>query len=205
MKITISGKQIKVGAALQEYVKENIDISIKKYFEQAISAQVTFSKESHNFTCDIVVNEGVSNQLYYKSQAKEENIYASFDRALERMEKQLRRYKRRLKNHHKQGMGEATSWEATKYVISDDGQDFEDLGEADNPLIIAEKQTAIETLTVADAVMRMNLSNLPALVFINKKTNSFNVVYKRLDGNISWVDAKAEASVQTPKLKAVNK
>ncbi len=204
MKITISGKQIKVGSSLQEYVRENIETSIRKYFDQAISAQVTFSKESHNFTCDIVVNEGVSNQLYYKSQAKEENIYSSFDRALERMEKQLRRYKRRLKNHHKQGVGEATAWAATKYVIADDGQDFDEAADAENPLIIAEKQTAIETLTVADAVMRMNLSNLPALVFINKKTSNFNVVYKRQDGNISWIDAKTEADAKNPKLAAVN-
>ncbi len=204
MKITISGKQIKVGTSLQEYVKENIETSIKKYFEQAISAHVTFSKESHNFTCDIVVNEGVSNQLYYKSQAKEENIYASFDRALEKMEKQLRRYKRRLRNHHKTSVGDATSWAATKYVISDDGQDFEEeTGSEDSPLIVAEKQTAVETLTVADAVMRMNLANLPALLFINKKSGNFNVVYKRLDGNISWVDAKSEAAAN-PKLKAVN-
>jgi ribosomal subunit interface protein len=203
MKITISGKQIKIGAALQEYVKESVDTSIKKYFENAISAHITFSKESHNFTCDIVVNEGVSNQLYYKSQAKEENIYSSFDRALERMEKQLRRYKRRIKNHHKQSVGEASSWAATKYVIQDDGQDFEESNSVDNPLIVAEKQTAIETLTVADAVMRMNLANLPALLFINKKTSNFNVVYKRLDGNISWIDAKIENEGANTKLTAV--
>lgn len=204
MKITISGKQIKVGTSLQEYVRENIETSIKKYFEQAISAHVTFSKESHNFTCDIVVNEGVSNQLYYKSQAKEENIYTSFDRALERMEKQLRRYKRRLRNHHKTSVGDATAWAATKYVITDDGQDFEE-DNTENPVIVAEKQTAIETLTVADAVMRMNLANLPALLFINKKSGHFNVVYKRLDGNISWVDANAESAVNPnpKKLKAV--
>jgi hypothetical protein len=151
------------------------------------------------------VNEGVSNHLYYKSQGKEENIYTSFDRALERMEKQLRRYKRRLRNHHKTSVGDATSWAATKYVIADDGQDFEETGEGENenPLIIAEKQTAIETLTVADAVMRMNLSNLPALLFLNKKSGNLNVVYKRVDGNISWVDAKTEAASKSPKLKAV--
>jgi ribosomal subunit interface protein len=206
MKITITGKQMKVGSALQEYVKENVEVSIKKYFENAISAHVTFSKETHLFVTDIVVNEGVSNQLYYKSQAKEDNVYACFDRALDRMEKQLRRYKRRIKDHHKQGVGEATALAAMKYVISDDGQDFEESSEIDNPLIIAEKQTAIESLTVADAVMRMNLANLPALVFINKKTSNFNVVYKRLDGNISWIDSKHEASMtkDSPKLKAVN-
>ena len=203
MKITISGKQMKVGDALSEYVKDNIETSIKKYFENAISAHVTFSKETHLFVVDIVVNEGVSNHLYYKSQAKEDSVYASFDRALDRMEKQLRRYKRRIKNHHKQGVGETAALAATKYVISDDGQDFEEVSE-ENPVIIAEKQTVIESLTVADAVMRMNLSNLPALLFINKKTGHFNVVYKREDGNISWVDANASASVKNPKLKAVN-
>ncbi len=79
---------------------------------------------------------------------------------------------------------------ATKSVIADDGQDIED----DNPVIIAEKQTSIERLTVADAVMRMNLSNLPALMFINKKTDEHNVVYKREDGNISWIESKSEVS-----------
>lgn len=195
---------MKVGAALSEHVKESLESSIKKYFEQAISAHVTFSKETHLFVVDIVVNEGVSNQLYYKSQAKEDSVYASFDKALDRMGKQLRRYKRRIKDHHKQGVGEATAFAATKYIIADDGQDFEDEVSENNPIIIAEKQTAIETLTVADAVMRMNLANLPALLFINKKTSSFNVVYKRLDGNISWVDTKAEAASNTPRLKAVN-
>jgi len=203
MKITISGKQIKIGASLQEYVRENIETSIKKYFENAISAEVHFSKETHYFVTDIVVNEGTGTQLYYKSQAKEDNIYASFDRALERMEKQLRRYKRRIKDHHKVSMGEATAWAATKYIISDDGQDIEEMSEIDNPLIVAEKQTSIESLTVSDAVMRMNLANLPALVFLNKKTGNFNVVYKRLDGNISWIDAKTESASGNPKLKAV--
>ncbi len=209
MKITISGKQMKVGAALQEYAKDNIETSIKKYFEQAISAHITFSKEAHLFVTDIVVNEGVSNQLYYKSQAKEDSIYASFDRAVDRMEKQLRRYKRRIKNHHKTSVGETTAaaFAATKYVIADDGQDHEESVAEDNSVIIAEKQTAIETLTVADAVMRMNLANLPALMFVNKKTGNFNVVYRRLDGNISWVDANAQAASTegTPKLKAVRK
>ena len=191
MKITIAGKQIKIGSALQDYVKDNVEASIKKYFENAISADIHFSKETHLFVTDIVVNEGTGNHIFYKSQAKEDNIYASFDKALERMDKQLRRYKRRIKDHNKTSVGEAT-FEATKYVLSDDGQDVD--SSEDNPLIIAEKQTAIESLTVADAVMRMNLANLPALVFTNKKTGNFNVVYKRQDGNISWVETKSQAA-----------
>jgi anaerobic selenocysteine-containing dehydrogenase len=107
------------------------------------------------------------------------------------MEKQLRRYKRRLKDHNKQSVADvAASLAAKKYVLQDDGQDNE---EDDNPLIIAEKQTEIETLTVADAVMRMNLANLPALLFMNKKTQVLNLVYKREDGNISWVETNSHA------------
>ncbi|HCR86217.1 MAG TPA: ribosome-associated translation inhibitor RaiA [Alphaproteobacteria bacterium] len=203
MKITVSGKQMKVGAALRQHVLETADSSIKKYFENAISADVHFSKEVHLFVTDIIVNDGTGTQYHYKSQAKEENVYASFDKALDRMEKQLRRYKRRIKDHHKTSLGEAAAIAATKYVITDDGQDFEEENTEDAPLIIAEKQTMIETLTVADAVMRMNLSNLPALMFINKKTGSYNVVYKRLDGNISWVEAQKQESSK-PQLKAVN-
>jgi ribosomal subunit interface protein len=191
MKITVAGKQLKVGAALREYVEEHIEGAIKKYFENAISADVTFSKETHQFVTDIVVNEGTGNQIYYKSQAKEDSIYASFDRAVDKMEKQLRRYKRRLKDHNKQSVADvAASLAAKKYVLQDDGQDNE---EDDNPLIIAEKQTEIETLTVADAVMRMNLANLPALLFMNKKTQVLNLVYKREDGNISWVETNSHA------------
>lgn len=190
MKITISGKQLNVGNSLQEHVNEQIEYSVKKYFENAISADVFFSKETHNFVADIIVNEGTGNHIFYKSQAKDDNIYAAFDKALERVEKQLRRYKRRIKDHQKQSVSEVAMLQATKRVISDDGQDIED----DNPLIIAEKQTAVETLTVADAVMRMNLANLPALMFINKKTGLHNVVYKREDGNISWVESQEGAA-----------
>lgn len=202
MKITISGKHIKIGSTLKQHILESTEESIKKYFENAISADVHISKEAHLFVTDIIVNDGTGTQYPYKSQAKEENIYAAFDRALDRMEKQLRRYKRRIKDHHKLSTGEAAAIAATKYVISDDGQDFEE-EDSENSLIIAEKPMTIETLTVADAVMRMNLSNLPALMFINKKTGSYNVVYKRADGNISWVESQSN-SAQKPHLKAVN-
>ncbi len=200
MKITVSGKHLKVGAALKEHVLESTESGITKYFEQAISADIHFTKEAHLFVCDIIVNEGTGYNSYYKSQAKEENIFAAFDRALDRIEKQLRRYKRRIKDHHKQSIGEATAIAATKYVISDDGQDIEE----DNPIIIAEKQVSIETLTVADAVMRMNLANLPALMFINKKSGCYDVVYKRADGNISWVESKQEARAENPTQKQAN-
>ena len=206
MKTTISGKQMKIGHGLRDHIEESLAAGIKKYFENAISADVHLSKEAHLFVTDIIVNDGTGTQYPYKSQAKEENVFASFDKALDRMEKQLRRYKRRIKDHQKISMAEASAFAATKYVISDDGQDFEDENGTENsPLIIAEKQMQIEVLTVADAVMRMNLSNLPALMFVNKKTGNHNVVYKRLDGNISWIESTktSSSSSNTPRLKAV--
>jgi ribosomal subunit interface protein len=190
MKIAITGKHLKIGQELKQHITDKLNNEIKKYFENAISADVTFSREPHLFVADINVNEGTGTGIFVKSQAKEDDIFVSFDRALDKVAKQLRRYKRKIKSHDKLSVAEAaSSFKATKYVISDDGQDMED----DNPLIIAEKQTSIENLTVADAVMRMNLSNLPALMFINKKTGHVNTVYRRLDGNISWVDSDIKA------------
>jgi ribosomal subunit interface protein len=197
MKISISGKHLRVGPNLQQHVKDSLEEGISKYFENAISADVHFSKEHLLFVVDIMVNEGTGTQVVIKAQAKEDEIYAAFDKSCERIEKQLRRYKRKLKNHHgKLGISEAFNLTGTKYVISDQGQ--EDIeGEDDNPLIIAEKQTQIDRLSVSDAVMRMNLANLPALMFINSKTNHVNIVYKRLDGNISWVDSNVSSAADS--------
>lgn len=189
MRVSVSGKNINVGSALQEHVETALEAVVNKYFDKAIDAEVLFSKEGHLFCADILVNEGTGSGILIKGQAKADDVYPAFDLAAEKVEKQLRRYKRKLKNHHKKGEGDVSfeMFEAKKYVISEN-ENEEEASEDDNPLIIAEKQTAIETLTVADAVMRMNLANLPAYVFINKKTGGINMVYHRKDGNITWLD-----------------
>lgn len=194
MQISVSGKKLDVGSALKQYVEENLDKVVGKYFDRAIFGEVVFSKERNLFCTDILVNEGTGTGIVIKGQAKENDIYASFDAALERIEKQLRRYKRRIKNHHKKRLSEADAiaqLHATKYVISEKD---EDEAVEDNPLIIAEKSTRIERLSVSEAVMRMNLANLPALMFINKQNGCVNVVYHRKDGNISWVNTTIKQS-----------
>lgn len=194
MQVTISGKQIDIGEALQNHVHEELSACVKKYFEFAVSANVVFSteKKSHLFRADIRVNEGTGNKMVVKAEGKETEIYRAFDIALEKVEKQLRRYKRRIKNHHKTGHADLhNQYDAMKYVLSP-GSEEEEVGEEDNPLIIAEKATTIETLTVGDAVMRMDLGNLPALMFINRTNGNINVVYRRHDGNIAWVDPRVE-------------
>lgn len=192
MKISVTGKKIDIGSSLKTHVESRLDSSVSKYFEKAIDANVVFSKESHMFRSDVIVNEGTGSGIIIKSNGIAADVYASFDMAADRIEKQLRRYKRKIKNHHKKKFSDAeaegiSQFHGKKYVLSEKDQN-EELHEEEAPLIIAEKPVKIENLTVSEAVMQMNLQNLPALMFINKGNNALNVVYHRVDGNISWID-----------------
>ena len=189
MQVIISGKHLDVGNSLREYTEEKLQEHVKKYFEHAINAHVTLSKEGTVYKVDILVNEGTGTGTILKSNAEEYDPYKSFDAALERMTKQLRRYKTKIKNHKKRKLDKTELIDGTKYVISST-QEEEEENIGDAPTIIAEKPTNLELLSVGDAVMRMDLLNLPALVFINSSSRNFSVVYYRKDGNISWVDTK---------------
>ena len=195
MQVTVSGKQIDVGAALQEYVGTDLADAVTKYFERAVSADVVFSKARYLFRADIIVNEGTGNQGLLKANAEDADIYIAYDQASEKIKKRLRRYKDRLKHHHvdKENF-KGFSLSATQYVLSSEEEHHESDEEKQSPLIIAEGQTDLEHLTVSDAVMRMDLGELPALMFINKRTGHINVVYRRPDGNISWIDPKSKES-----------
>lgn len=196
MQIKVSGANIDIGLSIQEYACAELEGAVTKYFENAISADIVFSKVRHLFRTDIIVNEGTGANTLIKASSEDDDIYASFDLCATKIEKQLRRYKRRIKNHHKPKLGDTEIISGMKYILPSNFEDnIENQDEHDSanenisPLIIAEKATNIERLTVRDAVMRMDLSNLPALMFINKRTGSYNIVYKREDGNISWVDS----------------
>lgn len=194
MQVFVSGKHVDVGNALTTHIEGELNNSVKKYFENAVSANVILSKLRHEFSASIVVNDGTGTHQLIRANAEGGDAYAAFDVALERIEKQLRRYKRKIKNHHKDKIEkdvEGASIIATKYVIADHA---DEAPEEDAPLIIAEKPAQIETLSVSDAVMRMDLGHLPALMFINKKTQVLNVVYRREDGNISWIDPSTLAA-----------
>lgn len=186
MQINVSGHQVDVGDSLREHAEERLERSVTKYFEHAIFADVVFSKEAHLFVADIHVNEGIKGGIMIKAQGKSEDSYAAFDEAAERIESQLRRYKTRITSH-KGAPSTREAIDAVKYVIKSDETEEE---AEENPIIIAENEAHIETLTVGEAVMRMDLASLPALLFINSANARLNVVYKRKDGNISWVDPK---------------
>ena len=131
------------------------------------------------------------------------DAYGSFDAALEHVGKRLRRYKRRLRDHHRRQGGKTERFPAAQYVLAPEQEEVAetDVGDAgdvtengDQPVIIAEMQTDIETLTVSDAVMRMDLANLPAMMFRNRANGALNMVYVRRDGNIGWIDPQENKS-----------
>jgi ribosomal subunit interface protein len=192
MKIIISGKHLEVGASLQAHIEKRLEDVVSKYLGRVVNLDVVIAREAHRFRADVNGNTGTSTGVIIKSSGVSEDVYAAFDVAAERVETQLRRYKRRLTNHHKHtdAAPAPVSLKAKKYVLESHEEEAND----DSPVIIAEKPTDIETLTVSAAVMKMDLADLPALMFFNSANGRINVVYKRADGNISWVDPEGKAA-----------
>lgn len=186
MEITVKGKNINVGDSLREHVEKNLDADVKKYFDRALHATVIFSKEAHLFRSDVSVHAGRGMVMQGKAAADE--VHAAFDGALERITKQLRRYKRRLRDHHK-GRGAEETLPAQQYVIAPENEDDE-VAENAQPAVIAEMQAEIDTITVSEAVMRMDLADSPVVMFRNRAHGGLNVVYRRSDGNIGWIDPR---------------
>ncbi len=188
MRYQISGKQIDIGEALQTHVKTELGETVAKYAGRPTEAYVVFSKSGHEFVCETVVHLSTGLTAQAKDHANE--IYAAFDGACEKMDKQLRRYKRRLKDHHKERSQPVELSDAGSYILaaSEDGSDIEP--DSVSAMIVAEMETKIQALSVGEAVMQMELSNAPVLVFRNDKNSGINVVYRREDGNIGWIDPR---------------
>ena len=188
MRYQISGKQIDIGAALQTHVKAELDEILSKYAGRPTEAYVVFSKSGHEYVCESVVH--LSTGLNAQATGKANEIYAAFDASGEKMDKQLRRYKRRLKDHHKERSQPVELSDAGSYIL--ESRDEADAADQDsvNAMIVAEMETKIPSLSVGEAVMQMELANAPVLVFRNEKHNGVNVVYRRDDGNIGWIDPR---------------
>lgn len=186
MQIQVSGRGVEVGESLRSHIQGRVDEHVSKYIDRVNSIHSVVSKDAHLFRVDLTGNVGTHSGFVIRSRGESTDVYAAFDDALEKVAKQLRRYKRKITNHHKETAPEIALVKATKRVISPQaGEEDEDKQSA---LVIAETSTEIETLTVSQAVMKMDLQHLPALLFFNKAHGRLNVVYRREDGNISWVD-----------------
>jgi len=198
MELTVRGKQIDVGDALRGHVDDHLGGMVAKYFERSIDASVVFSREAHLFRSHIQVHVGRG--VNVQGIAEAEAPYAAFDQAAEKIEKQHRRHKRRLKDHHKRSdAGEPTA--AQQYSLAAPDEDAETAppqqgnGEDHDhpPIVIAEMETEILTLSVGEAVMRLDFSDVPALMFRNRSHGGMNMVYRRDDGNIGWIDPQGTA------------
>lgn len=186
MRYQISGKQIDIGDALQTHVKTELGAGVTKYAERPTDAVVVFSKSGHEFVCEATVH--LSTGLTASAKAHSNDIYGAFDGCNEKMEKQLRRYKRRLKDHHKDRAEPVEFLGASSYILASESDSDAQEPETLQPMIIAEMQTTIQTLSVGEAVMQMEIAGAPVLVFRNEGKDGVNVVYRREDGNIGWID-----------------
>ena len=188
MRYQISGKQIDVGEALTTHVKSELGETIDKYSQRPTDATVIFSRNAHEFICDAVVH--LSTGLNVQAKGASTEVYAAFEQCKERMDKQLRRYKRRLKDHHKDRAEPVAFEQAGMYVLTADEDEWEAQEDGLQPMIIAEMETRVPTLSVGDAVMQMELAGTPLLVFRNEKHGGVNVVHRRDDGNVGWIDPR---------------
>lgn len=189
MRIQVSGRQIDIGDALRSHVAEGLTEATSKYAGRPTDAQVVFGRDGHAFTCEATVH--LSTGLNAQATGRDAEIYQAFEQAKERMAKQLRRHKRRLKDHHKDRPQPVESVTVGSYVLAplaDDSDHDEDHPAEAGPAIIAETATRLPSLTVGEAVLQMELAHAPVLIFRNELRDSINVVYRREDGNIGWID-----------------
>lgn len=191
MQITVSGKQVDLSDALRVRVSEQLDLIAGKYFDDALEASVTFSRARSFFTCDINVHAGRG--LTLRGEGEAADAHSAFDDAAEHIAKRLRRYRRRVNEHARDLTNRARPESGRQYVLrqDDDKQPNEVESRSDPPAfatVIAESSAEINTLSVGEAVMRMDLADQQVLMFRNSATSEYNVIYRRSDGNIGWID-----------------
>ena len=201
MNVTVHGHHMDVGQALETYITEKLESINEKYFNRAVNVVVTMEKETKSvFKSHISMTMGMDIQVQATSTSHD--VHMAFDDAAEKVAKQLRRYKRKLRDHHDQ-MEQSEFLKVAEYSLGfnlrDEHVDHltdEEIESQDEPIIVAEMTTNIQTMTVSDAVMRLNLSGNNAMMFRNSKNGGLNMVYRRQDGNIGWVDPQAISKAQ---------
>jgi ribosomal subunit interface protein len=191
MQITVSGKQVELSDALRTRVAEQLSTIASKYFDHAQEAYVTFSRARSFFTCDINVHAGRG--LLLRGEGEAADAHSAFDDAAEHIAKRLRRYRRRMNEHARDLAHRERPEAARQYILRQEEETTGRAVDAVNDVdayatVIAEVQTEIALLSVGDAVMRMDLADQTVMMFRNSATGALNVVYRRSDGHIGWID-----------------
>jgi ribosomal subunit interface protein len=185
MSLRVSGKNINIGEALRTHVSERLTAAAGKFFDGEISGHVTIAPEGSGFRADC--NLHLSSGVDIQADGRAQEPYASFDQAADRLEKRLRRYKSRLKDHHP-APREGESETAQSYVLEAPDQE-QDAPKEFAPTIVAETTSRLRRLSVSAAVLDLDLTGAPVVVFRNADTGRLNVVYRRNDDHIGWIDA----------------
>ncbi len=191
MQLTVTGKQVDIGDALRGRVEFSLNSILTKYFKTAIEAHVVMAKEAHLTRAEVSLHIGRG--IVVNASAAVDDPYAAFDAAAERLAKQLRRYKRRLRDHHARPRDPAGSVESVRDAVL--APITEEAGDEDStgaPAVVAEISAELPRLTVGEAAMRMDLADAPVLLFRNRAHGELNLVYRRADGNIGWVDPELD-------------
>ena len=189
MQLSVKGKQLDVGDALRSHIEASLERSLSKYFGKVIEAHVTMSREAHLYRA--VVSAHVGRNIQLAAQGDADEPYRAVDSALERLSKRLRRHKRRIRDHHKEPASDQEPLAAQQFILSaDEEAEGATEDEAGGPLVVAEITTEISSLTVSEAVMRMDLAEIPAMMFRNSAHGGLNMIYRRDDGTIGWIDPR---------------
>lgn len=186
MQITVSGKQIELSDALRTHVSDQLGIITRKYFDHALEALITFGRARSFFTCDINLHAGRG--LVLRAEGEAQDAHAAFEDAAEHIAKRLRRYRRRLNEHARDLANRERPEMARQYVLSQEEAEGDSSEAAPSSAVIAETAAEIRLLSVSDAVMRLDLTDQQVMMFRNKATGELNVLYRRPDGNIGWIE-----------------
>ena len=194
MQIQITGKNIDVGDALRGHIEQRLEGDAAKYFDGIVDGHVTVVKEHSEFRCEC--NLHLRTGMSLQTEGRSGDAHAAFDKAAEKLEKRLRRYKRRLKDHHvRTSSKEVAALNAAAYIIAQESETADEPEDL-SPPIIAESVERIPDLTVGEAVMKLDISDAPVVVFRNAGHGGMNVIYRRSDGNIGWIDPGSAAPAE---------
>ena len=186
-KILVSGKQTKIGLSLKKYSIDSLNSTLNKYFQEFISSSILFSKDTFNFKCEISIH--LEKTIFVKSHSLSNDAYGAFNLANEKIKKRIRRYHRKLTDHRAKIAKKLVETNASEYIIQNPEKVKLNNSEKE-PVIIAESEEIIRSLTVSEAIMLMDLNDQNAIFFKNTKNKRLNLLFKRSDGNIGWLDPK---------------
>lgn len=192
MQLSVNGRHIDIGDAFRSHIEDSLTNIFGKYFGDALDTSVVISRNGHLYHARVNAHVGRGMQLSAENSA--DRPYNAFDGAADRLSKRLRRYKRRLRDHHAEPVAKSDAVAARQYVLSgEEAEPEESEQQGGEPAVVAEMPHEIPNLTVSEAVMRLDLGELPALMFRNAAHGGFNVIYRRPDGNIGWIDPVGNA------------